>query len=141
LHATVADLVAGGIGKEIVVSQAETLLASVEPVSVVQQQRLELAHESLAEVRRLDAQLKSSKKRLASVVAASGTTLVDLYGVGPVIAAILSAYGGDPRLLPTAGHYAAYNGTAPIELSSGGRIVHRLSRRGNRTLNHAIHMV
>ena len=41
---------------------------------------------------------------------------------------------------PTAGHYAAYNGTAPVEFSSAGRTVHRLSRRGNRTLNHAIHM-
>ena len=45
------------------------------------------------------------------------------------------------RRFPTAGHYAAYNGTAPIEFSSGGRTVHRLSRRGNRTLNHAIHMI
>ena len=33
-----------------------------------------------------------------------------------------------------------YNGTAPIELSSGGRTVHRLSQRGNRRLNHAIHL-
>ena len=30
--------------------------------------------------------------------------------------------------------------SAPIEASSGGRTVHRLSRRGNRHLNHAIHM-
>jgi transposase len=30
---------------------------------------------------------------------------------------------------------------APVELSSGGRVVHRLSRRGNRQLNHAVHMV
>ena len=44
------------------------------------------------------------------------------------------------RRFPTAGHYAAYNGTAPIEFSSAGRTVHRLSQRGNRTLNHAIHM-
>ncbi len=37
-------------------------------------------------------------------------------------------------------HFAAYNGTGPIEMPSGGRIVFRLSRRGNRQLNHAIHM-
>jgi len=37
-------------------------------------------------------------------------------------------------------HFAAYDGTAPIEVSSGKRKVHRLSRRGNRRLNHAIHM-
>jgi hypothetical protein len=37
-------------------------------------------------------------------------------------------------------HFAAYNGTAPIEVSSGNRKIYRLSRRGNRRLNHAIHM-
>jgi hypothetical protein len=38
-------------------------------------------------------------------------------------------------------HFASYNGTAPIEVSSGNRKIYRLSRRGNRQLNHAIHMV
>ena len=28
-----------------------------------------------------------------------------------------------------------------MEFSSAGRIVHRLSRRGNRKLNHALHMI
>ena len=37
--------------------------------------------------------------------------------------------------------FAAYNGTAPIEVSSGQRKTYRLSRRGNRRLDHAIHMV
>jgi transposase len=41
---------------------------------------------------------------------------------------------------PGRDHFAACNGTAPIEVSSGGRKVYRLSRRGNRRLNHAIHM-
>jgi len=36
--------------------------------------------------------------------------------------------------------FAAYNGTAPVERSSGGRVVHRLSQRGNRRLNHALHL-
>jgi transposase len=34
----------------------------------------------------------------------------------------------------------ARNGTAPVEVSSGKRKIYRLSRRGNRRLNHAIHM-
>jgi Transposase/Transposase IS116/IS110/IS902 family len=42
--------------------------------------------------------------------------------------------------IASAGHYASYNGTAPIEVSSGGKKRHRLSLRGNRKLNHAIHM-
>lgn len=66
---------------------------------------------------------------------ASGTGLTDIFGVGPIIAATLIGYTGDITRFPTAGHYAAYNGTAPVEFSSSGRTVHRLSRRGNRTLN------
>ena len=54
---------------------------------------------------------------------------------------MLIGYSGDVTRFATAGHFAAYNGTAPIEFSSSGRTVHRLSRRGNRTLNHAIHMI
>jgi transposase len=74
-------------------------------------------------------------------VTASATTRTDLYGVGPIIAGMVIGYTGDVTRFPTAGHFAAYNGTAPIEFSSSGRTVHRLSRRGNRTLNHAIHMI
>jgi transposase len=140
LHALTAELVAGGISKEIVVSQAESLLASVQTVNAAQRQRLELAAELVDEIRMFDARLTGSKKRITAAVAASGTTLTDLYGVGPIIAAIVLGYTGDVRRFPTAGHYASYNGTAPVEFSSAGRTVHRLSRRGNRTLNHAIHM-
>ena len=53
---------------------------------------------------------------------------------------MLIGYSGDPTRFTTASRYAAYTGTAPIEFSSGGRITHRLSRRGNRRLNHALHI-
>ena len=46
----------------------------------------------------------------------------------------------DVNRFPGPDHFAAYHGTAPIEVSSGPRKVYRLSRRGNRRLNHAIHM-
>ena len=36
--------------------------------------------------------------------------------------------------------FASYNGTAPIEASSGPRKRHRLNPRGNRKLNHALHL-
>jgi transposase len=41
---------------------------------------------------------------------------------------------------PTRDHFAAYNGTAPVEVSSGEKKIYRLSLRGNRRVNHAIHM-
>jgi transposase len=116
-------------------------LASIEPVSATQRQRLELAHETLDEIRALDAKVERSKARITTAVNASGTSLTDTFGVGLIIAALIIGYTGDITRFPTAGHFAAYNGTAPIEFSSLGHTAHRLSRRGNRTLNHAIHMI
>ena len=80
------------------------------------------------------------KRRLTQAVAASKTTVTEIHGVDPVIAAAILGYAGDIRRFASRDHFAAYNGTAPIEASSGNRNVHRLSRRGNRQLNHAIHM-
>jgi transposase len=57
------------------------------------------------------------------------------------MAAMLIGFTGDIRRFPNRDRYAAYNGTAAVEFSSGGRTVHRLSQRGNRQLNHALHMV
>jgi len=84
--------------------------------------------------------MRASKKRIAVAVKASGTTVTDLFGVGPVVAAMLIGYTGDVTRFKNRDHFSAYTGTAPIEVSSGGRITHRLSRRGNRQLNHAIHI-
>jgi transposase len=89
---------------------------------------------------RVDNQITESRKRLAQVVAVSGTTTIAIFGVGPVVAATVVGVTGDIARFPTRDRFAAFNGTAPIEVSSGGRKIWRLSRRGNRTINHAIHM-
>ena len=80
-------------------------------------------------------------ERIAAAVKASKTTLTELFGVGPIIAATVIGDVGDVARFASRDAFAAYNGTAPIEVSSGARRkVFRLSRRGNRRLNHAIHM-
>jgi len=140
LHAVLCDLVAGGVAEEIYAEKAASLLAEVAPDSAVAAARVELAEELLDDLRRVDRQLAESKKRLAQVVAASGTTTIDIFGVGPVVAATIVGLTGDIARFPTRDRFAAFNGTAPTEVSSGGPKVWRLSRRGNRTLNHAIHM-
>ena len=56
------------------------------------------------------------------------------------MAAIIIGRTGDVRRFPTAGHFARHNGTAPIEASSGPTKRHRLNPRGDRQLNHAMHM-
>ena len=96
--------------------------------------------ELLDDIRRLDEQLKVSHRRIRVAATASATTVTDLFGVGPIIAAGLIGYTGDVARFPDRDRYAAYNGTAPVEFSSGGSTVYRLSQRGNRQLNHALHM-
>jgi transposase len=140
LHAVLCDLVAGGFAKHISAIQAAQVLAGIEAADAVGQARLELAHELLEDLRRVDAQRRAAKRRLSKIVAASGTSVSELYGAGPVIAATVIGDVGTITRFPTRDHFAAYNGTAPIEASSGNRTIHRLSRRGNRHLNHAIRM-
>jgi transposase len=102
--------------------------------------RCELAADFLQDLRRIDDQMQQARKKPAAAVRASGTTLTEVFGVGPVIAAIVIGEAGDITRFAGRDHFAACNGTAPIEVSSGNRKVHRLSRRGNRRLNHAVHM-
>jgi transposase len=88
----------------------------------------------------LDRDIKANQTLIRQAVTAAHTRVTDVYGVDPIVAAFLIGYTGDPTRFATADRYAAYNGTAPIEVSSGGKTRHRLSLRGNRRLNHAIHM-
>ena len=140
LHALLAELAPGGIAKEMYVSEADVFMAKLRPETPAQQMRFDLALELLDDVRRLDIQLKESHRRIRVAIKASGTSLTELYGVGPIIAATLIGYSGDVTRFASRDTYASYNGTAPIEFSSGGRIVHRVSTRGSRKLNHALHI-
>jgi transposase len=141
MHSLLAELTGGGIAKEINASDVDRFLETFSPATPVARVRYDLVVELLDDIRRLDNQLKVSHKRIRDAVRASGTSLTDLFGVGPIFAAILIGNTGDATRFHSRDHYAAYNGTAPVEFSSAGRVVHRLSRRGNRRLNHAIHMV
>jgi transposase len=140
LHAVLCELVPGGIPKAITAAQAAAVLESIKPPEAVALARCELAAEFLDDLRRIDIQMRDTRKRLAATVSASGTTTTEIFGAGPVIAATVIGYVADVSRFASRDHFAAYNGTAPIEVSSGNRKIYRLSRRGNRRLNHAIHM-
>jgi transposase len=134
------ELIPGGVPGEITAAQAERILASITPAEAVQAARWELAADLTEDLRGVDTRIRQTRKKLTEAVRAAGTSLTGLFGVGPVIAAAVI---GDVRHVarfPDRDHFAASNGTAPIEVSSGGRKIWRLSRRGNRRLNHAIHM-
>jgi transposase len=140
LHAVLCELRPGGYSKEISAAQATRILEQIEPSGAIALARYQLAAEFVADLRRLDAQLRDTRKKLAAAVRASGTSVTDVFGIGPVNAGIIVGDVTDVTRFGSRDHFAAYNGTAPVEVSSGNRKIYRLSLRGNRRINHAIHM-
>ena len=65
---------------------------------------------------------------------------MDLHGVGPVVAARILADVGDVARFADRNRFASWTGTAPLDASSGEQNRHRLSRAGNRRMNHMIHI-
>ena len=141
LHGLLAELVEGGAPQSLSAEQATTILRRIRPASEVDVIRKELARDLLDDLRRIDTKLAANATRIADAVHDSGTTLTDIQGIGPITAARIIGHSGNPARFPTRGRYASYAGTAPIEASSGTVERHRLSRRGNRQLNSALHGV
>lgn len=141
LHTMLCHLAEGHFPRRMSAKKAAAVLARIRPVDPAAIHRKAMAREFLDEVRRLDRALAELGGRIKTAVAASGTTLTEIHGVGPIVAAYLIGYSGDVLRFPSGGHYARYNGTAPIAASSGPLQRHRLNPRGNRQLNHALHMI
>jgi len=135
------ELTPGGMSSELSAKKAAPVLVRLRPEGEVAQARFQLATEHLADIEAIDAKIKATTAQITTLVKTSGTSLVDLYGIGPVIAGRILAEVDDVRRFPTKDHFASYNGTAPIDASSGDQVRHRLSRAGNRRLNHALHMM
>lgn len=140
LHALLMELSAGGLASEMTVNKAVSLLEGVDGTDQVTRQRVVIAAELVDDITRLETQMRASRKRIRIAVAASGTSLCDIRGIGPIGAAVILGSVGDIGRFPTAGHFASYNATAPIEASSGNKTRHRLNPRGNRKLNHVLHI-
>lgn len=141
LHRLLAELTPGGARRELSAAMAASLLGRIRPRQEVGKVRKALAMGYVDEIRRIDAQIKTVRTRISELVEDSGTTLTELYGVGPVVAGRILAEVGDIARFPTKDHFATYNGTAPIDVSSGEQVRHRLSRAGNRRINYAIYVM
>jgi transposase len=141
LHRLLAELTPGGMRRELSANKAQALLALIRPADDVGRVRVHIARDHLADIRALDARLKFIAAQIAALATASGTGLTGLYGIGPVIAGRILAEVGDVARFATKDRFASYIGTAPIDASSGEQARHRLSRAGNRRINHALHMM
>ena len=98
-----------------------------------------VARGRLRHIRELNRQIADLTAEISDQVAASGTTLTDIYGIGSLGAADILTEVGDPARFATKARFAMANGTAPLQTSSGRAVRHRLNRGGNRQLNRAIH--
>jgi transposase len=141
LHQVLMELIPAGAQRHLTATKARDVVATVRPRDVAGKARRQLAVDLIDDVAVFDRKIKAVDTRIEEAVAASGTHLTDIVGVGPVTAATILGEVGDIARFATADNFASYTGTAPIEASSGEVIRHRLSRAGNRRLNSALHVV
>lgn len=117
LSALLCERQAGGTGAKASPNRVNALLGDLAVADEVTRCRVLIARELLDDIAGLDATLKTSKARIETAVAASGTTLCEIVGIGPICAATIIGYVGDINRFPTKAHFATYNATAPLEAS------------------------
>jgi transposase len=119
LQALLAELLPGQAKKDITPLQAKAMLASVRPRDIAGKTRRSIAAEELAELIAVDAKTKKATAELKVMVLARGSRLMDLRGVGPVVAARVLADVGDVARFADRNRFASWTGTAPLDASSG----------------------
>src|SRR5688500_10418985 len=87
LHRLLAELVPGQGKQDITTGQAKTILLTVHPRDVAGKVRRRLATEQVTELVAVEKRIKALTKELKEMVLDSGSTLMELPGVGPVVAA------------------------------------------------------
>jgi transposase len=140
LQALLAELFPGQVKRDITALQAKAMLASVRPRDVAGKTRRRIAAEELAELTAVEAKIKKSTAELKAMVLPRKSRLMDIHGVGAVVAARILADVGDVARFADRNRFASWTGTAPLDASSGEQNRHRLSRAGNRRVNHMIHI-
>jgi transposase len=140
LQALLAELLPGQAKRDITTGQAKAMLASVRPRDIAGKTRRRIAAEELAELVAVEVKIKKATAELKKMVLARGSHLMEIHGVGAVVAARILADVGDVARFADRNRFASWTGTAPLDASSGEQNRHRLSRAGNRRVNHMIHI-
>jgi transposase len=139
LHVLLTQLLPGGAPRKLTADTAAQLLATVRPRATGARTLRRLAAELVAEIRHLDRRIAAVTNDITAAVEASGTTLTQLHGIGDLSAGKILGRVGDINRFRSPAAFASYTGTAPIEVSSGDVVRHRLSRAGDRQLNCCLH--
>ena len=116
------------------------MLATVRPRDLAGKTRRRLAAEQLAELVAVEKKMKKATAELKALVARPRITADGPARCRTVVAARILADVGDVARFADRNRFASWTGTAPIDASSGEQVRHRLSRAGNRRMNHMIHI-
>jgi transposase len=135
------DLIPGGARTALTAKAAATALRAVRPATPVERTRKDVAWDLVRDIRALDERLSSIAERMTAALDEHRSSLLEVDGIGPVLGVRLIGRTGPAARFRSADAFASYAGVAPIEVSSGERITHRLSRSGDRQLNSALHLV
>lgn len=141
LHVLLAQLLPGGATGRLTADAAATLLRGVRPRTTGARTLRRLAVDLVAEIRHLDRRVAARDNDITSAVDEAGCTLAELRGIGTQLAAKILSRVGDVHRFRSAAAFATFNGTAPLEVSSGSTVRHRLSRAGDRQLNCCLHIM
>jgi transposase len=141
LHVLLTQLLPGGAPRGLDAQTAARLLRTVRPRATAPATLRRLAVELSAEIRHLDRRITTATNQISTAVAASATNLTQLRGIGDLTAGKILARVGDVTRFRSPAAFASYTGTAPIEVSSGDVVRHRLSRAGDRQLNCCLHIM
>jgi transposase len=141
IHRLMLDLFPGGAKQFLSAQQARAMVATIKPRDMVGKTRRRLVVEMIGELEAIDKKMKTLKKELTALVTARGSTLLEVNGIGPSGAARLLADVGDIHRFADRDKFPSWNGTAPLDASSGKQERHRLSRAGNRRINRTLHIM
>ena len=120
LHQLLLELIPGGAKKNLSAAQARALLARVRPRDAAGKARRRVAAELISDLERIYQRKKAANKELTALLAATGTTLTDLHGIGP---------SGAARLLVEVGDITRFPDQGPLRLLERHRAHRRLLRR------------
>jgi hypothetical protein len=121
-------------------SRVRVRVAALTLITEEDSVRAVLCRRRLERILAIDAETAELKRQIADLVAAAGTTLTDLHGIGPLVAARFIAEIVDVRRYPNRNAFAAANGTAPTaRLLRADRPAPVQSRREPATQPRALH--
>ncbi|MEV0465662.1 IS110 family transposase [Nocardia tengchongensis] len=141
LHRLLLELIPGGAKRFLSSRQARELISTITPRDPLTTIQRRVVLDMTAEQDTIERKIRDADNEIRGLDTDRGSTLMDLHGIGPSSAARLLADTGDIHRFRNRDRFASWNGTAPLDASSGEQQRHRLSRAGNRKINRVLHIM